>query len=111
MPAEHEVQASTLDAVEYLPTAHGVQMLAPTLVPEFVIEPAAHAAQSLAKAEPVVSTYVPAPHSMHVAARLDAVEYFPTAHNVHVVAPVPAPLSVIEPAAQAVHCATSDAVE
>ena len=111
MPAEHEVQASTLDAVEYLPTAHGVQMLAPALVPEFVIEPAAHSAQSLAKAEPVVSTYVPAAHSMHVAARLDAVEYFPTAHAVHVVAPVPAPLSVIDPAAQAVHCATSDAVE
>ena len=111
MPAEHEVQASTLDAVEYLPTAHGVQMLAPTLVPEFVIEPAAHAAQSLAKAEPVVSTYVPAAHSMHVAARLDAVEYFPTAHAVHVVAPVPAPLSVIEPAAQAVQISTFDAVE
>ena len=105
------MQASTLDAVEYLPTAHGVQMLAPTLVPEFVIEPAAHSTHSLAKAEPVVSTYVPAPHSMHVAARLDAVEYLPTAHAVHVVAPVPAPLSVIDPAAQAVHCATSDAVE
>ena len=105
------MHVATLDAVEYLPTAHGVQMLAPALVPEFVIEPAAHSAQLLARAEPVVSTYVPAPHSMHVAARLDAVEYFPTAHNVHVVAPVPAPLSVIDPAAQAVHCATSDAVE
>ena len=105
------MHASTLDAVEYLPTAHGVQMLAPTLVPEFVIEPAAHSTHSLAKAEPVVSTYVPAPHSMHVAARLDAVEYFPTAHNVHVVAPVPAPLSVIEPAAQAVQISTFDAVE
>jgi hypothetical protein len=50
------VQAATLDAVEYLPTAHGVQMLAPTPAPELVIEPAAHSAQSLAKAEPVVST-------------------------------------------------------
>jgi hypothetical protein len=48
---------------------------------------------------------------MNVAARSGAVEYFPTAHTVHVVAPVPAPLSVIDPAAQAVHCATSDAVE
>ena len=105
------MQASTLDVVEYLPTAHGVQMLAPTLLPEFVIDPAAHSAQSLAKAEPVVSTYVPAAHSMHVAARLDAVEYFPTAHNVHVVAPVPAPLSVIDPAAQAVQISTFDAVE
>ena len=105
------MHAATLDAVEYLPTAHVVQMLAPTLVPKFVIEPAAHSAQLLAKAEPAVSTYVPAPHSMHVAARLDAVEYFPTAHNVHVVAPVPAPLSVIDPAAQAVQISTSDAVE
>jgi hypothetical protein len=50
------MHSSTLDAVEYLPTAHGVQMLAPTLVPEFVIEPAAHSAQLLAKAEPGVST-------------------------------------------------------
>jgi hypothetical protein len=56
VPAEHEVQAATFDAVEYLPTVHGVQMLAPALVPEFVIEPASHSAQSLAKAEPVVST-------------------------------------------------------
>ena len=48
---------------------------------------------------------------MHVAARLDAVEYFPTAHAVHVVAPVPAPLSVIEPAEQPVQDSTSDAVE
>jgi hypothetical protein len=56
VPAEHEVHVATLDAVEYLPTAHGVQMLAPTLVPEFAIFPAAHVAQSLAKAEPVVST-------------------------------------------------------
>jgi hypothetical protein len=48
---------------------------------------------------------------MHDVDRFDAVEYFPTAHAVHVVAPVPAPLSVIDPAAQAVHCATSDSVE
>ena len=105
------MQAATLDAVEYLPTAHGVQMLAPTLVPEFVIEPAAHAAQSLAKAEPVVSTYLPAVQPMHDVARLDAVEYCPTAQAVHVVAPVLLPLSVIEPAAQAVQDGTSDAVE
>jgi hypothetical protein len=36
------VHVTTLDAVEYLPTAHGVQMLAPVLVPVLVIEPAAH---------------------------------------------------------------------
>jgi hypothetical protein len=76
-----------------------------------VIEPASHSEQLLANAEPVVSTYVPATQPMHDVARCDAIEYFPTAHSVHVVAPVPAPLSVIEPAAQAVHCATSDAVE
>ena len=47
---------------------------------------------------------------MH-AATFDAVEYLPTAHAVHVVAPVPVPASVMEPAAQSVHDATFDAVE
>ena len=55
-PAAQSAHESTTDVLEYLPATHGVQMLAPTLVPEFVIEPAAHTAQSLAKAEPVVST-------------------------------------------------------
>ena len=33
------MHAATFDAVEYLPMAHLVQMLAPALVPVFVIEP------------------------------------------------------------------------
>jgi hypothetical protein len=39
-------QADAVDAVEYFPTAHAVQMLAPVLLPVLVIEPASHAAQS-----------------------------------------------------------------
>jgi hypothetical protein len=55
-PAIQSTHESTTDVIECLPAIQGVQMLAPALVPEFVIEPAAHSAQSLAKAEPVVST-------------------------------------------------------
>ena len=47
---------------------------------------------------------------MH-AATFDAVEYLPTAHTVHVVAPVLAPVSVMEPATQLLHDATFDLVE
>ena len=110
MPAGHDVHAATFDSLEYLPTAHAVQMLAPLPVPVFVIEPAAHCAQSLLSFEPVVPLYVPASQSVH-AATFDAVEYLPTAHAVHVVAPVPVPASVMEPAVQSVHDATFDAVE
>ena len=39
-------QADTVDAVEYFPTAHAVQMLAPVLLPVFVTAPALHAAQA-----------------------------------------------------------------
>ena len=49
-------QADAVEAVEYFPTAHAVQMLAPVLLPVFVIEPASHAIQSLAASEPVVPT-------------------------------------------------------
>ena len=104
------MQAATLDAVEYLPTAHPVQILAPALVPVFVIEPAAHCAQSLTSFEPVVPVYVPGAQSVHEAT-FDAVEYLPTAHAVHVVPPVLVPASVIEPAAQSMHDGTSDFVE
>ena len=96
--------------MEYLPTAHAVQMLAPALLPAFVIEPASHAAQSLAAAEPVVPTYLPAVQSVH-AATLDAAEYLPTAHAVHTVAPLLVPLSVIEPAPHGVHDPMADSVE
>ena len=88
----------------------GLDALAPLLEPVFVIEPAIHSTQSLALFEPGVAAYLPASHSVH-AATFDAVEYFPTAHCVHVVAPVPVPASVIEPAAQSVHAATFDAIE
>ena len=67
-----------------------------------MIEPAAHLLQSAALLEPVVPMYVPASQSVQ-AATFDAVEYLPTAHSVHVVAPVPVPVLVIEPAAQSVH--------
>ena len=36
------MHAATFDAVEYLPMAHLVQMLAPVLVPVFVTDPALH---------------------------------------------------------------------
>ena len=110
LPFGHDVHALTFDSLEYLPTAHAVQMLAPVLVPVFVIEPAAHCAQSLTSFEPVVPLYVPGAQSVH-AATFDAVEYLPTAHAVHVVAPVAVPASVIEPAAQAVHVESVEFVE
>ena len=47
---------------------------------------------------------------MH-AATLDAVEYLPPVHAVHVVAPVPVPVLVMDPALQSVQDATLDAVE
>ena len=102
LPFGHDVHALTFDSLEYLPTAHAVQMLAPVLVPVFVIEPAAHCAQSLRSFEPVVPLYVPGAQSVH-AATFDTTEYLPTAHAVHVVAPVLVPVSGIEPAAHSVH--------
>ena len=69
------------------------------LAPVFVTEPAAHTTQSLASSEPVVSTYVPNAQSSQ-ADTLDEVEYLPTAHVVHLIAPVLLPLSVTEPALQ-----------
>ena len=56
LPFGHAMQAATFDAVEYLPTAHPVQILAPALVPVFVREPGRHCAQSLGFVEPVSST-------------------------------------------------------
>jgi hypothetical protein len=95
---------------EYRPDAQTAHLLAPARDPVFVTEPASHATQSLAAAEPVVLTYLPAVQGMHVAT-LDAVEYFPETHLVHSVAPTLPPLSVIEPAEQFVHKSTFDAVE
>ena len=67
----------TFDAVEYLPTAHAVQVVAPVPVPVFVIEPAAQSEHD---------------------ATFDAIEYLPAAHAVHAVAPADEFVSVIEPA-------------
>ena len=104
------MHAATLDAVENLPTAQAVQTLAPALAPVFVIQPALHSMQSLVSFDPVLPVYRPASQSMH-ATMLDDIEYLPTAQAIHVVAPVPAPVSVIEPAVQLVHDAKVDAVE
>ena len=41
-PAMQPPQADAVEAVEYFPTAHAVQMLAPVLLPVLVIEPASH---------------------------------------------------------------------
>ena len=78
LPAGQALHSATFDSLEYLPTAHAVQMLAPVLVPVFVIEPAAQSEHDFTS---------------------EAAEYLPASHAVHVVAPVDAPLSVIEPAA------------
>jgi len=53
---------------------------------------------------------VPASQSVQ-AATLEAEEYFPAGHAVHVVAPVAAPVSVMDPAAQSVQAATLEAEE
>ena len=70
------MHCATFDAVEYLPTAHAVHVVAPVLVPASVIEPAA---------QPV-----------HVES-VDFVEYLPSAHFVHLIAPALVPVLVIEP--------------
>ena len=75
-PAGHDVQAATFESIEYLPNAHGVQMLAPVPVPVLVIEPA--------------------PQSVHVES-VDFAEYLPAAHSSHVIAPALVPVLVIEP--------------
>ena len=93
-----------------MPAAHAVHALAPATEPLFVIEPASHTSQSLALSEPAVAAYWPASQSVH-ADTFDAVEYLPTPHAVHVVAPAFVPVFVIEPAAHTMHAATSDAVE
>ena len=75
-PAKHAMHADTFDAVEYLPTAHAVHVVAPALVPASVIDPAAQ--------------------PMHDGT-LDFVEYLPSAHAVHALAPALVPVLVVEP--------------
>ena len=60
--------------------------------------------------DPMDLATLPTGQSVH-AATFDAVEYLPTSHAVHVVAPVLVPASVIDPAAQSMHDGTFDFVE
>ena len=93
------MQASTFDAVEYLPSAHAVHVVAPVPMPVSVMDPAAQVWQAEAEVWFVKLWYVPALQSVQDATS-DAVEYLPPVHAVHVVAPVFVPLSVMDPAAQ-----------
>ena len=126
-PPGQKVHDTTLLAVEYLPAAQAVQVDAPVVLAEPVYEPALHAphvypgqaVHPVLVAPPVeyVLTgqgpehedvddppvpYTPPGQSVHDATLL-AVEYLPAAQAVHVVAPVAVPVSVMEPAAHAVH--------
>ena len=71
------MHAATFDAVEYLPTAHTVHVVAPVLVPVFVIEPASQSEHD---------------------GTFEAFEYLPASHAVQFVAPALVPVSVFEPA-------------
>ena len=72
--------------------------------------PAGHFAHVMQLALLFWSWYWPVGQSVHDAS-VDAVEYLPTAHAVHVVAPAFLPVLVTEPAAQILHAPTFDAVE
>ena len=67
------MQALTLDAVEYLPPVHAVQVVAPVPVPVLVIFPAAHVKQD---------------------ATLKAVEYLPPTQPRHIRSVVVVPLAM-----------------
>ena len=56
------MHAATFDAIEYLPTAHAVHVVAPALVPVFVMDPAL---QSVHEASLGSIEYVPAVHTVH----------------------------------------------
>ena len=77
-PAPQSEHEATFDAVEYLPAAHWLHVVAPALGPVFVTDPA--------------------PQSMQDAT-FDASEYLPAPHAVHFVALAAVPVSVIDPAA------------
>ena len=81
LPTPQSVHAPTFDFVEYFPAEHLVHVVAPVLVPLFVIEPAPHAIQ------PVV----------------ELVEYRPAKHGVHASAPGVVPVLVIEPGEHSWH--------
>ena len=87
-----------------------MHVVAPALSPVFVIEPAAHEMQSAAFVDPLPAAYRPATQSVHEAA-VDAVEYLPATHAVHVVAPLAGPVFVIDPASQPTQDSTFDSLE
>ena len=62
------MQALTLDAVEYLPPVHAVQVVAPVPVPVLVMFPAAQVWQAEADVRFVKLWYVPAGQASHVSA-------------------------------------------
>ena len=101
---------ATAEWFEYLPTAHAMHFVAPVSMPVSVIEPAVHSTQSADFSDPLFATYFPASQLVHDEL-IDAVEYLPAAHSVHIVAPAADPLSVIDPAAHVMHDATIELVE
>ena len=71
-------QDATLEDNEYIPAAQGAHVVAPALVPVFVMDPALQVKHD---------------------ATLEDNEYDPGAQGVHMVAPPPVPVFVMEPAA------------
>ena len=95
---------------EYLPTAHLVHEAPPPSRPLSVIDPAGQALQLISLPEPSAPLYLPASQRVQ-AATFEAVEYLPTAHIVHAVAPLATPVLVIEPAAQSAHNESVESTE
>ena len=61
VPGPQSIHDATVDAVEYLPAAHGVQLVAPAATPVSVIEPAAQVEQY---DWPRVVWYLPGSHAL-----------------------------------------------
>jgi hypothetical protein len=120
-PAVQLEQAATFDTVEYCPAAHAMQLLPPAFTPVSVLDPAGHTVQLAVVPAPALA-YDPAGHGplhsadvpwplnpyrpavqLKQAATFEDVEYFPAAHAMQLLAPVPVPMFVSEPAAQAMH--------
>jgi hypothetical protein len=117
-PAAHDAHAA-VDTVLNLPDAHAVQVLAPVPANVFVTAPALHAMHEAVVPAPAdayeaaghaplhaaavpwpLSAYRPALQLEH-AATFDAVEYCPAAHTMQLLAPLPVPVFVREPALHA----------
>ena len=76
----------------------------------FVLEPAAQGLQSLGASEAFSSAYLPRPQAVQNES-VGRIEYLPTAHAVHKVAPAAGPLFVIDPGGHLLHDAMLDAFE